>query len=136
LRRGNFHALDFSNTVARERCCTDVADGSQAVRLGASKCRPLCPKADMAGRFMSTRPSTNSNVEAGKSLPAGAAHSMRASAQITAPGAMTSMIVAVSTRPNRQNRSTRSRMSVPLVVTSPQGRLACVMNCSTLSSSR
>jgi hypothetical protein len=43
------------------------------------------------------------------------AHSMRASAQVTAPGAVTSMIVAVSTRPNRQNRSTCSRMSVPLV---------------------
>src|SRR5262245_10745937 len=45
--------------------------------------------------------STNSNVEAGKSLPAGSAHSMRASAQVTAPGAATSMIVAVSTRTNR-----------------------------------
>ena len=40
---------------------------------------------------------------------------MRAAAQVTAPGAVTSIIVAVSTRPNRQNRSTRSRMSVPLV---------------------
>src|SRR5262245_59206753 len=43
------------------------------------------------------------------------AHSMRASAQVTAPGATTSIIVAASTRPNRQNRSTCSRMSVPLV---------------------
>src|SRR6516225_2782884 len=43
------------------------------------------------------------------------AHSMRDSAQVTAPGAVTSIIVAVSTRPNRQNRSTRSRMSAPLV---------------------
>ena len=40
---------------------------------------------------------------------------MRASAQVTAPGAVTSMIMAVSTRPDRQNRSTCSRMSVPLV---------------------
>jgi hypothetical protein len=47
----------------------------------------------------------------------GAAHSMRASAQVTAPGAITSMIVAVSTRPNRQkqNKSACSRMSVRLV---------------------
>src|SRR5215813_2660379 len=45
----------------------------------------------------------------------GAAHSMRASAQVTAFGAATIMIVAVSTRPSRQNRSTRSGMSVPLV---------------------
>src|SRR5262249_11981143 len=43
------------------------------------------------------------------------AQSMRDSAQVTAPGAIASMIVAVSTRPNRQNRSTCSRMSVPLV---------------------
>src|SRR5262245_53767461 len=40
---------------------------------------------------------------------------MRASAQVTAPGAIASMITAVSTRPNRQNRSRCSRMSVPLV---------------------
>jgi len=45
--------------------------------------------------------------------PAGAAHSMKASAQVTAPGAVTNRIVAVNTRPNRQNRSTCSRMSVP-----------------------
>jgi hypothetical protein len=38
---------------------------------------------------------------------------MRASAQVTAPGAVTSRVVAMSTRPNRQNRSTCSRMSVP-----------------------
>src|SRR5262245_47981246 len=44
----------------------------------------------------------------------GAAHSMTASAQVTAPGATASMIAAVSTEPNRQNRSTCSRMSVPL----------------------
>src|SRR5262249_9181717 len=50
-----------------------------------------------------------------KTRRSGAAHSMRDSAQVTAPGAVTSMIVAVSTRPNRQNRSRCSRMSVPLV---------------------
>jgi hypothetical protein len=54
--------------------------------------------------------------------PAAAAHSMRASAQVTAPGAVTSMIVAVSTRPNRENKSTCSRMSVSLVTNSP-GRI-------------
>src|SRR5262249_2769424 len=42
----------------------------------------------------------------------GEAHSMRDSGQVTAPGAVTSKIVAVSTRPNRQNRSTCSRMSL------------------------
>ena len=43
------------------------------------------------------------------------AQSKTDSAQVTAPGAMANMIAAVSTRPNRQNRSTWSRMSVPLV---------------------
>src|SRR5215831_4962108 len=38
-----------------------------------------------------------------------------ASVQVTAPGAITSMIAAMSTRPNRQNRGTCSRMSEPLV---------------------
>jgi len=45
----------------------------------------------------------------------GTAHSMRASAQVTAPGAIASKIVAASTKPNRQNKSTCSRISVPLV---------------------
>ena len=50
-------------------------------------------------------------------------HSMRARAQVTAPCAATSMIVAVSTRPNRQNRSTCSRMSVPFSTKSNPHRL-------------
>ena len=40
------------------------------------------------------------------------AQSMRDSAQVIAPGAIANMIAAVSTRPNRQNRSTCSRMLV------------------------
>jgi hypothetical protein len=36
---------------------------------------------------------------------------MKDSAQVTAPGAIISMIAAVSTRPNKQNRSTCSRIS-------------------------
>ena len=47
-----------------------------------------------------------------RKVPTGTAHSMRASAQVTARGAITRMIVAVSTRPNRQNRTTCSRMSL------------------------
>jgi hypothetical protein len=61
----------------------------------------------------------------------GAAHSIRASAQVTAPGAITSMIVAVSTRPNRQNRSTCSRMSV----NSSSREFGLRMHCSILSGS-
>jgi hypothetical protein len=33
-------------------------------------------------------------------------HSMRDSAQVTAPGAIIRMIAAMSSRPNKQNRST------------------------------
>ena len=40
--------------------------------------------------------------------------SMRDSAQVTSSGAINSMIAAMSTRPNRQNRSTCSRISVPI----------------------
>jgi hypothetical protein len=45
--------------------------------------------------------------------------SMRDSAQVTSPGALNSMIAAMSTRPTRQNRSTCSRMSVPIALTPP-----------------
>src|SRR5215831_7101300 len=56
---------------------------------------------------------------------------MRASAQVMAPGAVTSMIVAVSTRPNRQNRNRCSRMSV----NQPSGEFGLRMYCSILSGS-
>src|SRR5499433_3888967 len=45
--------------------------------------------------------------------------SMRDSAQVTSSGAINSMIAAMSTRPNRQNRSTCSRISVPIALTPP-----------------
>src|SRR5262249_34999375 len=51
----------------------------------------------------------------GVGVSGGDSHSIRASVQVTALGAVTRVIVAVSTKPNRQNRSTCSRMSVPLV---------------------
>src|SRR5262245_6593962 len=41
------------------------------------------------------------------------AHSMKASAQVTAPGATISMVVAVSTRPNRQNPTDRTQQTEP-----------------------
>src|SRR5262249_37733861 len=50
----------------------------------------------------------------------GSAHSTRDNAQVTAAGAVTSMIVAVSTRPNKQNRSTCSRMSPPIALMPPR----------------
>ena len=46
-------------------------------------------------------------------------HSMSDSAQVTSPGAINSMIAAMSTRSNRQNRSTLSRMSVSIALTPP-----------------
>jgi hypothetical protein len=46
----------------------------------------------------------------------GCNHSMRDSAQVTAPGAIISMITAVSSRPNKQNRSTCSRISLSIAL--------------------
>ena len=60
-----------------------------------------------------------------------AAHSMRASAQVTAPGAATSMIVPVSTRPNKQTRSKHSRMSI----NQRSRKFNLCMHCSILSGS-
>src|SRR5262249_32946038 len=62
---------------------------------------------------------------------AGGVHSTRASAQVTAAGSVTSRIEAMSTRPNRQNRSTRSRMVGAL---STKAKVESVP-CSPLSSS-
>jgi hypothetical protein len=47
---------------------------------------------------------------------------MKESAQVTAPGAITSMIAAVSTRPNKPNRSTCSRIWLSIAL-APQ--LSC-----------
>ena len=69
----------------------------------------------MVPRKVKARTATPTSAPRKPGRPAGAAHSMRASAQVTAAGAVTSMIVAVSTKPNRQNRSRCSRMSVRLV---------------------
>ena len=46
-------------------------------------------------------------------------HSMSDSAQVTSPGAINSMIATMSTRPNRQNKSTCSRISVPVALAPP-----------------
>src|SRR6516165_9178057 len=64
------------------------------------------------------RPSAR-QIIAGRRKGPGSAHSTRDSAQVTASAAVTGMIVAVSTRPNRQNRSTCSRMSAPIALTPP-----------------
>ena len=44
---------------------------------------------------------------------------MSDSAQVTSPGAINSMIAAMSTRPTRENRSTWSRMLVLIALTPP-----------------
>src|SRR5262249_60342077 len=50
------------------------------------------------------------------------AHSMSPTAQVTALGSITSMIVIASTRPNRQNRSTRSNRAGFIAICSPHGK--------------
>src|SRR5262249_25787165 len=51
------------------------------------------------------------------------AHSLRDSAQVTAPGAVTSKIVSVSTSPNRQNRSKRTNRAGFVGIGSPHGSM-------------
>jgi hypothetical protein len=55
-------------------------------------------------------------------MRAGKYHPMKESAQVTAPGAITSMIAAISTRPNKPNRSTCSRIWLSIAL-APQ--LSC-----------
>jgi len=65
--------------------------------------------------------------------------SMRDSAQVTSPGAINSMIAAMSTRPtrpNRQNRSTCSRMSVPIALTPPPPCEPVHMRCAPMRRTR
>ena len=110
--------------------------GASAIRaLPAALCQPRIPK-DRKERRASAVPTSMGfqrqrlpvnrgdnlfNVRIGHCAlranehTAAAAHSMRASAQVTARGAATNMIVAVSTRPNRQNRSTCSSYPRKLV---------------------
>ena len=62
-------------------------------------------------------------------------HSMSDSAQVTSPGAIKSMIAAMSTRPNRQNRSS-SRMSVPIALTPPPSCELVHMRCAPMRRTR
>jgi hypothetical protein len=103
--------------------------------LGAAGLRRSAPLFPREAKFGSGDWFQEKSPRKPRGGPAGAAQSMRASAQVTVPGAVTSMIVAVSTRPNRQNKSTCSRMSVSLVTNSNSpgrilrpNRLRCV-NC-------
>jgi hypothetical protein len=75
-------------------------------------------------------------IIAGRRKGRGSAHSTRDSAQVTASGAVTSVIVAVSTRPNRQNRSTCSRMSAPIALMPPPPCEPVHMRCAPMRRTR
>ena len=61
--------------------------------------------------------------------------SMRDSAQVTSSGAINSMIATMSTRPNRQNRSS-SRISVPIALTPPPPCELVHMRCAPMRRTR
>ena len=63
-------------------------------------------------------------------------HSMSDSAQVTSPGAINSMIAAMSTRPARQKRRTCSRMSVPIALTPPPPCEPVHMRCAPMRRTR
>jgi hypothetical protein len=101
-------SLVNQEAVADQRCqstATKLAIPTQGRRIAMGSSPAVA-----TSRVPPSPPAEKATASQGD--PAAAAHSMRASAQVTAPGAATNMIVAVSTRPNRQNRSTCSRMSL------------------------
>jgi len=88
-----------------------LADGTWVVR--ALMGDPLWPPVDVVlvvGEQTDIRRDPQS--AAAEAASAQVISSMRDSAQVTSSGAINSMIAAMSTRPNRQNRSTCSRISV------------------------
>ena len=92
-----------------------LADGTWVVR--ALMGDPLWPPVDVVlvvGEQTDIRRDPQS--AAAEAASAQVISSMRDSAQVTSSGAINSMIAAMSTRPNSQNRSTRLRMSVPIAL--------------------
>jgi hypothetical protein len=68
----------------------------------------------VAALFQKSLPAKLAHRPAGRTLVN--SHSTKDSAQVTAPGAIISMIAAVSSRPNKQNRSARSPMPLPIAL--------------------
>jgi hypothetical protein len=68
----------------------------------------------VAALFQKSLPAKLAHRPAGRTLVN--SHSMKDSAQVTAPGAIISMITAVSTRPNKQKRTTCSCMPLPIAL--------------------
>src|SRR5262245_42802947 len=88
-----------------------LADGTWLVRTQMGD--PILPAVDVVvvvGAQTDIRRDPES--AAAEAASAQVISSMRDSAQVTSSGAINSMIAAMSTRPNRQNRSTCSRISV------------------------
>src|SRR5262245_4952229 len=87
-----------------------LANGQWLVRTQMGD--PILPAVDVVVVVGAHRDPESAAAEAAS---AQVISSMRDSAQVTSSGAINSMIAAMSTRPNRQNRSTCSRISVRLV---------------------
>jgi hypothetical protein len=73
------------------------------------------------------------NRRKGRGHPLVNSHPMKDSAQVTAPGAIISMIAAVSSRPNKQNRSARSPMPLPIALARHLSCEPVHVRCRTLS---
>src|SRR5262249_25122533 len=94
-----------------------LANGRWLVRTQMGD--PILPPVDVVVVGAQTDIRRDPESAAAEAASAQVISSMRDSAQVTSSGAINSMIAAMSTRPNRQNRSTCSRISVPIALTPP-----------------
>ena len=112
-----------------------LADGTWLVRTQMGD--PILPAVDVVvvvGAQTDIRRDPES--AAAQAASAQVISSMRDSAQVTSFGAINSMIATMSTRPNRQNRSTSSRISVPIALTLPPPCELVHMRCAPMRRTR
>ena len=112
-----------------------LADGTWLVRSLMGD--PLWPAVDVVAVVgAQTDIRRDPESAAAEAASAQVISSMRDSAQVTSSGAINSMIAAMSTRPNRQNRSTRLRMSVPIALAPPPPCEPVHMRCAPMRRTR
>jgi len=115
-----------------------LADGQWLVRTQMGD--PLWPAVDVVAVVgAQTDIRRDPQSAAAEAASAQVISSMRDSAQVISPGAINSMIAVMSTRPTRpkrQNRSTCSRISVPIALTPPPQCEPVHMRCAPMRRTR
>ena len=121
--------------ICRSYAVQRLADGCWLMRIQMGD--PLWPPVDVVAVVgAQTDIRRDPQSAAAEAASAQVISSMRDSAQVTSSGAINSMIAAMSTRPNRQNRSTRLRMSVPIALAPPPPCEPVHMRCAPMRRTR